>query len=113
MEREILDNLTKAVIQCDVKAAAQWAQKATDEGVDPIKGLDALTEAIRQVAKSSRAAICGCRTWWARPTRCRRRCPSWKQRQAPRRIARNLGVVVIGTVGGDITPSARAWSPHF
>jgi len=49
MEAEILENLKKAVVTYDCEGAASWARKAVEEKVDPIKALDALTEAIRQV----------------------------------------------------------------
>ena len=46
---EVLENLKKVVIEYDNAAAASWARKAIEEGIDPIKALDALTKAIRQV----------------------------------------------------------------
>jgi len=46
---EILESLKKAIIEYDTEAAASWAKKAVEEGIDPIKALDALTEGIRQV----------------------------------------------------------------
>jgi len=49
MEVEILENLKRAVLEYDSKKAIKWARKAVEEQVDPIKAIDALTEAIRQV----------------------------------------------------------------
>jgi len=46
---EVLENLKKAVIEYDTEGAASWAKKAVDTKIDPLKALDALTEAIRQV----------------------------------------------------------------
>jgi corrinoid protein of di/trimethylamine methyltransferase len=46
---ETLENLKRAVIECDAEAAASWARKAVEAKIDPIKAADALTEAIRQV----------------------------------------------------------------
>ncbi len=46
---EIIENLKKAVIEYDGEAAASWARKAVEEGIDPIEALDALTVAIKQV----------------------------------------------------------------
>lgn len=46
---EILEKLKKAVIEYDGEAAASWARNALEEGIDPIKALDALTEALKQV----------------------------------------------------------------
>ena len=49
MAVEILENLKRAVVEYDTEAAASWARKAVEEKVDPVKALDTLTEAIRQV----------------------------------------------------------------
>ena len=46
---KILENLKKAVIEYDNEATAHWARKAVEEGIDPIKALDALTEGVKQV----------------------------------------------------------------
>jgi corrinoid protein of di/trimethylamine methyltransferase len=46
---ETLENLKRAVVECDAEAAASWARKAVEAKIDPIKAADALTEAIRQV----------------------------------------------------------------
>jgi len=45
----VLENLKKAVMEYDNAGAASWARKAIEEGIDPIKALDALTKAIKQV----------------------------------------------------------------
>ena len=49
MAVEPLENLKRAVMEYDTEAAASWARKAVEAKVDPIKAVDALTEAIRQV----------------------------------------------------------------
>lgn len=49
MESQILENLKKAVLELDSEGAASWARKAVEEKIAPIKALDALTEAIREV----------------------------------------------------------------
>jgi methanogenic corrinoid protein MtbC1 len=46
---ETLEQLKMAVSECDPEGAARWAQQALDEGVEPLRALDALTVAIRQV----------------------------------------------------------------
>jgi corrinoid protein of di/trimethylamine methyltransferase len=103
VEREILDNLTKSVIQCDVKAAAQWAQKATDEGVDPIKGLDALTEAIRQVGDEFARGDLWLPDLVGSADALQAAMPILEAEVKRRGASReSLGVVVIGTVKGDI-----------
>ncbi|MEW5960388.1 MAG: cobalamin-dependent protein [Chloroflexota bacterium] len=100
---KIFENLRKAVIEYDAKAAAAWARKAVEEKVDPIEALDALTEAIREVgdrfgrgelwlpdliaASETMAAATGILEEEIRRTGARQK---------------SLGVVVIGTVLGDI-----------
>lgn len=49
MQSEILKHLKRTVLEYDSKGAASWARKAVEEKIDPIKALDALTEAIREV----------------------------------------------------------------
>jgi len=49
VESEILENLRRAVLEYDSKGAVSWARKAVEEKIAPLKALDALTEAIREV----------------------------------------------------------------
>lgn len=49
MSTEILENLKKAVMEYDHEGAASLARKAVEEKVDPLKALNALTVAVRQV----------------------------------------------------------------
>jgi len=46
---EILENLRAAILEYDNIKAESWARKAVEEGIDPVKAVDVLTEAIRQV----------------------------------------------------------------
>ena len=46
---EILENLRAAILEYDNIKAESWARKAVEEGIDPVKAVDMLTEAIRQV----------------------------------------------------------------
>ena len=49
MSAEILENLKKAITGYDREGAADWARKAVRERIDPIKALDTMTVAIRQI----------------------------------------------------------------
>ena len=49
MSAEILENLKKAITGYDREGAADWARKAVQERIDPIKALDTMTVAIRQI----------------------------------------------------------------
>jgi methanogenic corrinoid protein MtbC1 len=49
MSTEVLENLRKAITAYDRQGAADWARKAVQEKIDPIKALDTMTVAIRQI----------------------------------------------------------------
>jgi corrinoid protein of di/trimethylamine methyltransferase len=49
MTLEVIENLKRAVIEYDAQDAAKWASDAVKEKVEPIKAMQALTEAIREV----------------------------------------------------------------
>jgi corrinoid protein of di/trimethylamine methyltransferase len=49
MSIEVLEELKKAIVEYDSEGAASLARKAVQEKIDPIKALDAMTVAIRQV----------------------------------------------------------------
>lgn len=49
MSVEVLENL-KTIIEYDSEGPASWAEKAVREKIDPVKALDAMTGAIRQLA---------------------------------------------------------------
>jgi len=49
LSNEIFVKLKKAITEYDSEMATSLAKKAVEEKVDPIKALDAMTEAIRQV----------------------------------------------------------------
>lgn len=49
LSAEILENLKNAVLEYNSEGAANWTTKAIEEGIDPIKVNNALTEAIRQI----------------------------------------------------------------
>jgi len=52
MSAEIVENLKKSIIDCDVKAAESLAKKAIEEGIDPVQVADILTNTIRQVGEA-------------------------------------------------------------
>lgn len=49
---DILENLREAVLEYDNVKAESFARKAVEEGIDPIKATNVLTEAIKQVGDS-------------------------------------------------------------
>ena len=49
MTVDILENLRSAVIAYDCEKTVSWARKAVEQKIDPIKALDVLTDAVRQI----------------------------------------------------------------
>jgi len=49
MSAIVLEGLKKAVLEYDADAAAGWAAKAAEQGLDPLEALDAMTVTIREV----------------------------------------------------------------
>lgn len=99
----ILEKLRQAVIDYDSQAAATWAQQALDEKIDPVEALHALTEAIRHVGD-----LFGRGELWLPDLIAASDTMSAATDILEAEIRRtgakqeSLGVVVIGTVAGDI-----------
>ena len=49
MINEILEELEKAVVECNGQKATSWARRVVEEGIDPLEALNALTQGIKQV----------------------------------------------------------------
>lgn len=49
MNLEIIENLKKAVLEYDREGAASLARKAVQEKIDPVKAIEAMTVAIREI----------------------------------------------------------------
>lgn len=103
MQVEILENLKKAVIEYDAEGATSWARKAVKESVDPLKAMDVLTEAIRQVGDGF-----GRGELWlpelAGAADAMQAATPVLEEEIKRRGAKRetLGTIVAGTVFGDI-----------
>lgn len=109
MPDEILDRLREAILDYDSEAAEQMASRAMAAGIEPLRALDVLTEAIRQVGEgfgagelwlpdlvgASEAMLAATPILEAEITR------SGSRRQS-------LGTVVIGTVYGDLHNIGKA-----
>ena len=99
----ILERLRQAVIDYDTQGAAAYAQQAVDEQVDPVEALSALTEAIRYVGD-----LFGRGELWLPDLIAASDTMSAATEILEEEIRRtgakqeSLGVVVIGTVAGDI-----------
>ena len=100
---DILQNLGQSVTDCDPDAAARWAEESVATGVDPLAALAALTDAIRAVGDGF-----ACGDLWLPDLIAAADAMSAGTMVLEAEIARRgmqqqgLGVVVIGTVSGDI-----------
>jgi methanogenic corrinoid protein MtbC1 len=100
---EILSGLGQAVTEYDPDAAARWAGEAVEQGVDPLIALGALTDAIRGVGDGF-----ACGDLWLPDLIAAADAMTAGTAILEAEIARRgmqqqgLGVVVIGTVFGDI-----------
>jgi methanogenic corrinoid protein MtbC1 len=100
---EILAGLGQAVVEYDPDAAARWAGDAIEAGIDPLAALAALTDAIRSVGDGF-----ACGELWLPDLIAAADAMTAGTAVLEAEIARRgmrqhgLGVVVIGTVFGDI-----------
>jgi len=103
MPAKILEGFKKAVLAYDAEQAANWAREAVREKVDPIKVLDTLTEALREVGDGyARGDL-----WLPDLVGAAKVMQSAspiieKEIMRKGRRRESLGTVVIGTVYGDI-----------
>ena len=100
---DILQNLGQSVVDCDPEAAERWASEAVATGVDPLVALAAMTDAIRAVGDGF-----ACGELWLPDLIAAADAMTAGTTVLEAEIARRglqqqgLGVVVIGTVFGDI-----------
>jgi len=103
VDAETLGKLREAILNYDAEAAELWARRAVNEGIDPIKTVDALTEAIRVIGDGFGKGELWLPDLVGAATAMKSAMPiiedeirrTGKKRQA-------LGSVVVGTVHGDI-----------
>lgn len=100
---EILEKLKEMVLQYDGEGAANWARMAVEKGIEPTKAVDAMTAAIRLVGEGFAKG-----EFWlpdlvgaaAAMQRGARLLEEEMARTGAKR--KGLGIVVLGTVFGDI-----------
>lgn len=100
---EILEKLKKAVIEYNVEAAASWARKALEEGIDPLEALDALTKGIKQVGDGYGRGELWLPDLIGAAEAMSSAMPIIEEEIKSRGMKRETaGVIIIGTVKGDI-----------
>ena len=103
MNAEILENLKKTIIEYDSEGAASWARKAVQEKIDPVKALDTMTAAIKQVGDGFARGELWLPELVGAADAMTSATPLIEEEIKRRGTKReSLGTVVIGTVYGDI-----------
>jgi methanogenic corrinoid protein MtbC1 len=109
MEQLILDNLAQAIHDYDHKAAVRWAEAAREQGIKPLKALDTLTAAIREVGDAFGAGECFLPELVSAAEALQAAMPiietQLRESGAERQSA---GRVIAGTVAGDIHNIGKA-----
>jgi len=103
MSAEILENLKRTIIEYDSEGAASWARKAVQEKIDPVKALDTMTAAIKQVGDGFARGELWLPELVGAADAMTSATPIIEEEIKRRGTKReSLGTVVIGTVYGDI-----------
>jgi corrinoid protein of di/trimethylamine methyltransferase len=109
MALEVIEGLKRAVIEYDAEGAAGWARKAVAEGVAPVKAMEALTEAIRQVGDRFGKGELWLPDLVGAADAMQAAMPIIEEELKKTGDKReSLGIVVVGTVFGDIHDIGKA-----
>jgi len=100
---EILENLRKAIREYDKEGTEDWARKAVQEKIDPIKALDVMTVTIREIGDAFGAGELWLPELVGAATAMTAATPMIEEEiKRVGAIRESQGTVVIGTVYGDI-----------
>jgi methanogenic corrinoid protein MtbC1 len=103
LETEILGGLSSAIVECDSRAAGQWARKAVEARLDPLAAFDAMTAAMKEVGRRFDADECWLPELVGAADAMQAATPIIEEEIKRKGLAkRSLGTVVAGTVQGDI-----------
>lgn len=97
------DELSKAIVEYNAQAAAALAQRALDEGLDPLDGLDAISAAMQTVGDGFSSGELWLPDLVGAADASQAAMPILEEEIKRRgQEAKRLGTVVLGTVSGDI-----------
>jgi len=100
---EILENLKKAIAEYDTDGAASLARKAVAENIDPIKAIDTLIAAIREVGDGFGRGELWLPDLMGAAEAMQSAMPILEEETTKKGLKReSMGTIVIGTVYGDI-----------
>lgn len=100
---DTLEKLQVAILEYDTSRAKILALKSIDEGIDPLRTIDALTETIKQVGDSFRNGVLWLPDLIGAASAMQAAMPILEEQiKKSGKIRKSPGIVVIGTVFGDI-----------
>lgn len=100
---EILENLGKAILEYDNAGAEHWARRAIEAKIDPIQAIDTLTRAIRQVGDGYGRGELWLPDLVGAASAMQSAMPIIEEQlRKEGKTRESLGVVIVGTVFGDI-----------
>jgi len=102
-KKEVLDSLRKAIYEYNNELAAESAKKAVEMGIDPLEALDVMTVAIREIGDAFGRGELWLPDLVGASDAMQSAVPILEEEIKKRGESReSLGIVVIGTVFGDI-----------
>lgn len=103
INKEILQDLKKAILNYDKVKSADLTRKAISEGIDPLQVMDELTETIRQVGDGFGKGTLFLPELIGAADALQNAMPIVENAiKETKKKRRTLGIVVLGTVAGDI-----------
>ena len=103
MGTEIINNLRNAILEYNLDDSEKWAKKAIEEKIDPLTIMDALVQTIRKVGDDFGAGELFLPDLVGAADAMQRATPVVEDAiKNSGKMRESLGVVVIGTVAGDI-----------
>jgi len=108
-ESEVLDGLKQAILDYDAEAAGRWAARAVEEGMDPLKALDSLTQTVKVIGDGFARGDYWLPDLIGAGEAMKGAMPALEAEIARRGANRPTpGVVVLGTVFGDMHDIGKA-----
>lgn len=100
---EIIENLVEAILKYNNAQAEHWARKAVEAKIDPVEALEALTRAVRQVGDGYGRGELWLPDLVGAASAMQSAMPIIEEQLKKEGVTRKrLGLVIIGTVFGDI-----------
>ncbi len=98
-----LEKLQEAILKYETSRAKNLALKSVEEGIDPLRTIDALTNTIKQVGDSFRNGVLWLPDLIGAASAMQAAMPILEEQiKKSGKIRKSPGIVVIGTVFGDI-----------